>query len=78
MPLSRSLLLLFSQPLSYTHTFTHWVLHLIHLGRGKQALPITILVSMATANQVMSLNWPASRIAGDKKKKGLMLGKEIY
>lgn len=59
----------YSLSLSYTHTFTHWVLHLIHLGRGKQALPTTILVSMATANQVMSLNWPASRIPGDKKKK---------
>lgn len=58
---------------TYTHqrTFTHWVLHLIHLGRGKQALPTTILVSMATANQVMSLIWPASKIPGDKKEKRL-------
>lgn len=49
-------------PLTHKYTFAQKVLHLIHLGREKQALPTAIRVSMATANQVMSLYRPASTI----------------
>ncbi len=73
--LSLTLILSFSLSLSHIHTSAHiHTLHLIHLGRGKQALPTTILVSVATANQVMSLNRPASRIGDENKHE--MVGKE--